>query len=149
MHFTAGLRLLLGPDNPLVSISAHTAQLQDHLPPVDTIEAIAIAKSGAIGSISLSFGTTNKGSEWTVACQNGIASVSGSKVTLGDEVTDVKDERSGVPPEIRSWGEALAAGRRNERQSPEEALADLEIVEACLRSGGQGGKRIELECQTW
>ena len=41
MHFTAGLRLLLGPDNPLVSISAHTSQMQEHLPPVDSIEATA------------------------------------------------------------------------------------------------------------
>lgn len=107
----------MGSDNPLVSISAHTSQMQEHLPPVDSIEATAkgkihmtyeqaicpdngeTAKNGAIGTISLSFGTTHSGSEWTVACHNGIASVSGSKVTLKDETTDVEDERSGVPPE--------------------------------------------------
>jgi len=149
VHFTAGLRLLLGPDNPLVSISAHTSQMQEHLPPVDSIEATAKAKNGAIGSISLSFGTTHKGSEWTIACQEGIASVSGSKVTLKGETTDVEDERSGVPPEIRYWGQALAAGKTNESQSPEEALADLEIIEACLQSGEQDGKAIKLQCQTW
>ena len=75
--------------------------------------------------------------------------MSGSKVILKGETTDVEDERSGVPPEIRYWGEALAAGKTNESQSPEEALADLEIIEACLQSGEQGGKAIKLQCQTW
>ena len=75
--------------------------------------------------------------------------MSGSKVTLKGETTDVEDERSGVPPEIRYWGEALAAGKSNESQSPEEALADLEIIEACLQSGEQDGKAIQLQCQTW
>lgn len=50
---------------------------------------------------------------------------------------------------VRLWGKALVAGRTNERQSPEEALADLEILEACLKSGDQDGKPIKLECQTW
>jgi predicted dehydrogenase len=141
--------LLLGSDNPLISISAHTSQIQEYLPPVDTIEAIAKAKNGAVGSISLSFGTTHHGSEWTIACQDGIVSVSGSKVTLKDEITDVEDERTGVPPEVKNWGQALVAGKTNERQSPEEALADLEIIEACLKSGEQDGKPIKLKYQTW
>src|ERR1700734_1271977 len=68
VHFTAGLRLLMGPENPLVSLSAYTTQLQEHLPPVDTIDVTAKAKNGATGTISISFGTTLSGSEWTVAC---------------------------------------------------------------------------------
>lgn len=149
VHFTAGLRLLLGPDNPLVSVSAQTSQLQEHLPPVDTIEATAKAKNGAVGTISISFGTAQKGNEWTVDCIDGTASVTGSKVTVKDKITKVEDERTGVPPEIRLWGQGLARGKPNARQSPEEALADLEIIEACLRSGEQDGKVIQLECQTW
>lgn len=45
-----------------------------------------------------------------------------------EEVAEIEDERTGVPPEVRKWGEALAAGKRNEKQIPVEALADLEIV---------------------
>lgn len=149
MHFTAALRLMLGPENPLVSLSANTTQLQEHLPPVDTIDATAKAKNGATGTISISFGTTFKGIEWTVACAGGVVTVAGDKVTIGDKTEEIQNERSGVPPEVRAWGEALAAGKFNERQSPEEALADLEIIEASLRSGEQGGKAIALECQTW
>ena len=59
-------------------------------------------------------------------------SISRSTVTTvidGKEVKkEVEDERSGVPPEVRKWGEALAAGSKNERQILEEALADLELV---------------------
>ena len=139
----------MGPENPLVSLSANTAQLQDHLPPVDTIDATAKAKNGATGTMSISFGTTFSGSEWAVACEDGVVSVANGTVTIGDKTEEIENERSGVPPEVRAWGEALAAGKVNERQSPEEALADLELIEASLRSGAQGGKPITLECQTW
>ena len=130
-----------------MSLSAYTTQLQKHLPPVDTIEATAKAKNGAVGSISISFGTTYKGSEWTIACEQGFVSVSRDKVTIDDKTDIVKDERTGVPPEVREWGRALAAGSSNPRQSPEEALADLELLEAMLKSGEQGGQPVTLRHQ--
>ncbi len=138
---------MLGKDNPLVSISAHSALLQEHLPPVDTVEATAKSKKGAVGTISISFGTTAKGSEWTVGCEKGFVSISRNKVTIDDKVEEIEDEKTGVPPEVRAWGEALAAGTVNEMQSPEEALADLELIEAMLRSGEQGGVPIKLQHQ--
>ena len=49
-----------------------------------------------------------------------------------EEKIDDEDERTGVPPEVRKWGEVLAAGERNEKQVPEEALADLKLVSALL-----------------
>jgi len=147
VHFTAALRLMLGKDNPLVSLSSHSALLQKHLPPVDTVEATAKSKKGAVGTISISFGTTAKGSEWTVGCEDGYVSISGNKVTVDGKTEEVTDERTGVPPEVRKWGEALAAGTVNEKQSPEEGLADLELIEAMLRSGEQGGIPIQLEHQ--
>ncbi|KIW87520.1 uncharacterized protein Z519_11843 [Cladophialophora bantiana CBS 173.52] len=147
VHFTAGLRMMMGKDNPLVTLSAHSAQLQEHLPPVDTVEATAKSKKGAVGTISISFGTTHKGSEWAVGCEKGSVSLSGNKVTYDDKTEEVKDEKTGVPGEVRAWGEALAAGKVNERQSPEEALADLELIEAMLQSGKQGGVPFKLEYQ--
>ena len=110
VHFVAGLRLMLGKD-PLVSVSANTAQLQPHLPPVDTIAATARTKSGAVGTISLSFGTTasNEGTEIMVGCEEGWVGVKKSKISSGKKdgetkEEEVQDERSGVPPEIRAWG---------------------------------------------
>jgi predicted dehydrogenase len=149
VHFTAGIRMMLGKDNPLVSLSAHSAQLQKHLPPVDTVEGTAKSKQGTVGTISISFGTTHKGSEWAIGCESGSVSISGNKVTVDGKTEEVQDERTGVPPEVRAWGEALAAGKVNERQSPEEALADLELIEAMLRSGEQDGVPIKLDHQEW
>ena len=99
---------------------------------MDTIEAILKTKSGAIGTFSLSYGTTFTGREWAIACQGGSISLSGSTITTvfdgKEEKREVADERTGVPPEVRKWGQALVAGERNEKQIPEEALADLELV---------------------
>jgi len=146
VHFTAGLRVLLGKDNPLVTLSAHSAQLQEHLPPVDTVQATAKTKQGTIGTISISFGTTAKGREWTVGSQEGYVSIS-NDVNINGKVEDVANEGSGVIPEVRAWGEALETGTVNEKQSPEEALADLELIEAMLVSGAQSGNPYKLEHQ--
>ena len=128
MHHTAGLRLLLGEDT-VSRLSAYTNQNQKHLPPVDTVDATMKTKSGATGTFSLSMGTSFTGSEWAIACEGGSVSISRSTITTvfdgKEEKVDIEDERSGVPPEVR---EALAAGERNEKQIPEEALADLELV---------------------
>lgn len=145
VHFAAAMRTLLAGE-PIVSLAAHTAQLQKHLPPVDTIEATVKTKSGALGSISISFGTTVKGSQYYVGCENGFVSVADGLVTAGDK-QEKEEEGSGVTPEVRAWGESLVAGKQNSLQNPREALADLEIIEACLRSGEAGAKPIELKYQ--
>jgi hypothetical protein len=88
-------------------------------------------------------GTTLRGNEWTVACERGVVSVNNSEIRIvvdGKEVTKVvPNERTGVPPEIRAWGEALVAGRTLKEQEPEAAIGDLELIELMLRSGEQGG----------
>ena len=132
VHFTAGLRLLLGTENHISRISAYTNQNQEYLPPVDTVDATMKTQTGATGTFSISMGTTFTGSEWSVACEHGTVSISRSTVTTvfdgKEEKVTIKDERSGVPPEVRAWGESLVAGERNAKQIPEEALADLELV---------------------
>ena len=96
------------------------------------MDAIVKTKSGATGTLSVSFGSTLTGVEWIVACEGGSVNVSGEIVTTTfdgkEEKKEIKDERTGVLPEVRMWGEALVKGTRNERQIPEEALADLELV---------------------
>ena len=142
------MRYLLGPTNTLVTLSANTTQLQKHLPPVDTTSATLKTKDGAVGTVSISLGTTFNASEFSIATEKGVITCTGrGEVTVGEKTKKVANERSGVPPEVRAWGEALAAGKSNAAQSPEEALADLEILEGCLRSGEQGGKPIELKYQ--
>lgn len=76
----------------------------------------------------------------------------GSKVTVrhGEEKEGNASEKefsaegSGVKQEVAAWAESLADGKQNPRQSPEEALADLEILEKMLRSGEDNGKTENL-----
>lgn len=51
-------------------------------------------------------------------------------VTTGDSVTrlSVADEKTGVPPTVRAWAEALHTAAPCEDLQPEQALADLELV---------------------
>ena len=153
VHFTAGIRLLLGSENAFTRLAAFSAQLQEHLSPVDTVDATLRTKNGITGTFSVSFGTTLTGSEWTVGCEGGSVSVSRSRVTTiingQEESKEIKDDRTGVPPEVRHWGEAIESGKQNERQMPEEALADLELVSlrtpigiACMLTLGTAGEHV-------
>ncbi|KAF2026872.1 NAD(P)-binding protein [Setomelanomma holmii] len=151
VHFAAGTRLLLaGAGAKITSLSAFTAQLQEHLPPVDTLNATLLLSNKASGTLSVSFGTTDTGSEYLVACEKGSVHVGRGKVTVTKdgkvvEEKEFKDEGSGVKQEVKAWAESLESGNWKEEQSPEEALRDLEVIEAALKSGEQGGEVVELK----
>lgn len=153
VHFAAGLRqLVAGGGEKMKSISAYTTQLQPHLPPTDSFNAVVQLTNGAAGTFSIMMGTTDKGSEYVVACEKGVVRVSRGKVEVtreGEDVeeTEFKDEGNGVKAEINAWAESLERGSPNESQSPEEALKDLEIIEGGLRSGGLGGAAVKLRLQ--
>jgi predicted dehydrogenase len=49
--------------------------------------------------------------------------------------------------EVAAWAESIADGTPNPAQSPEQALADLEILEKMLKSGEGAGKAQSLEYQ--
>jgi predicted dehydrogenase len=149
VHFIAATRLMLGEEARPKKISAFTAQLQEHLPPVDTLNATVQLANGSSGTIALSFGTTFSGSEYAVACEQGSVWVSKGKVVVTrdgkEEVKEFPDEGNGVKQEIKAWAESLVNGVPNPAQAPEEALKDLEFLEACLRSGESGGAPVELK----
>ncbi|OCK82602.1 oxidoreductase-like protein family [Lepidopterella palustris CBS 459.81] len=149
VHFVAGTRLLLGSENAPVRTSAYTTLLQPHLPPVDTLDATVKTKSGVNGTFAVSFGTTFSGCEYAVACEKGTLTVFRGKVVVTndgkEETKEFPEEGNGVKEEVRAWGESLVAGKVNPRQAPEEALADLEVLEAMLRSGEQNGEPVDLK----
>ncbi|RMZ71145.1 dehydrogenases and related s [Pyrenophora seminiperda CCB06] len=150
VHFVAATRLLLqGGGQKINKVSAFTAQLQEHLPPVDTLNATMQLDNGASGTMSISFGTTDTGSEYLVACEKGSVHCSRGKVVVtrkgkDAETKEFPDEGNGVDQEMKAWAKSLEQGKRNEMQSPEEALKDLEIIEICLKSGEQGGKPVDV-----
>lgn len=141
VHFVAAVRLLIGRANPIIRVSAQTTQLQPYLPPVDTLDAVLKLRSGVTGSFSVSFGTTFSESRYLIACEKGVVEVTENTVSVKQgEGKDVKETNKSfltdgmaVKEEIDAWAEGLEKGYQDPRQSPEEALKDLEIVSVYLR----------------
>lgn len=87
-----------------------------------------------------------------MACEKGTVTIVGSKVmveeTGGKPVEkEFPNEGSGVKQEVAAWADSLVAGKSDPRQSPEEAMADLEILEKMLKSGEGNGKTESLQFQ--
>ncbi|KAL9089413.1 MAG: hypothetical protein Q9165_005734 [Trypethelium subeluteriae] len=158
IHCVAGLRMLLGPENAPVRVAAFSEQLQNHLPPVDTLNATVKTKTGITGSFAVSFGTTYNEYELSVACEKGVVfrdragtsfqvGIGGAVVVKSDdkqERTEFVNEEFGVKQEVEAWAKALETGMQDPRQKPEEALRDLEMLEAMLLSGEQNGQPVDL-----
>jgi predicted dehydrogenase len=149
VHYIATLRTLLAaePGNEIARVSAYTTQLQAYLPPVDTADVILRTKSGVTGTFQISRGTSLRADEWTVACEKGWVTVRGDEVSISRggevEVKIVRNERTGVPPEIRAWGRGILERTVVREQEPEEALADLEVVSYLSPyRGGNGGRSL-------
>lgn len=155
MHFTAATRLLLGANYRPKSLSAYTALLQPHLPPVDTVNSIWQTANGISGTVQISFGTSLSGDEYTIACYNGSVVVSRDTVSVrsgeekdGNVTTRVLPASgSGVKAEVKAWAEGIESGGENGLQSPAEALADLELLEAMIKSGEGEGVKVILTRQ--
>lgn len=160
VHFIAGIRKLIGGGGEKVKrISAYTTMLRDYLPPIDTVDSTWQLSNGSTGTFSVSFGTTFSGAEWTVACEDGTVSVDRDEVTIkpkgGEAKTEkVKDEfgdvgiGSGVKSEVFAWAGSLREGKWDARQSADEGLADLELLEAMVKSGESCGQSIDMKYQT-
>jgi predicted dehydrogenase len=143
VHFIAGTRLLMGQDHAAERVSAFTAQLQEHLPPIDTVNAIWQMKGGISGSFTTSFGGgTTLGHDYTIICEKGAVSHSGFPrtvtVTIDGQVRtkEFPDEGQGVKQEVAAWAKGLQSGNTDPKQGIEEALKDLEIVSAHILAPG-------------
>ncbi|KAI9882257.1 MAG: hypothetical protein M1823_005995 [Watsoniomyces obsoletus] len=159
VHYAAALRFLLGESNRIVKVSAQTSQLQEHLPPIDTLDAVLRCESGVSGTFSVSFGTTFPGSisEYAIACEQGTVTISKSgKVVVRDaegkedesRSKDFTDQGAGVKEEVQVWAKNLAEKTlQDPRQTPEEALKDLALLEAMFVSGTKSGDVVELSNQ--
>ncbi|XXH03790.1 hypothetical protein Hte_010196 [Hypoxylon texense] len=154
VHFTAAIRKLLGAENAVDSLIAHTALVSSHLPPVDTIHAVLKTKSGVVGSFVNSVGTTLGSFEFAVACEQGVVKAESAKVTTvrgfgKDAATEEKafEPTTGVKEEVQAWAESILSGVPNPSQTPELALGDLELLEKMLTSGDQDGASQKLQYQ--
>lgn len=152
IHHIAGFRLILGNDsaNAITKVSAFTAQLQPHLPPIDTINATLRTKAGVSGTVALSFGTTLDDKSYHFGFEKGKIIVENgvTKVVYNDGSREAEESSkytgTGVKEEIKAWAHGILAGEANEKQSPQEALLDLKLLEAMIVSGEKDGAVLYL-----
>lgn len=151
VHHAAATRLFLQGESKPDIVSALTTLTQEHLPPIDTANALVKTKSGASGTFQLSSGSLMSAFEWDFGFERGALKLSGDTVTVKplDGETTTKDfpRTSGVSEEVAAWAESLVQGKPNPLQSPREALADLEFMEKIFRSGEQDGAPNQYELQ--
>lgn len=144
----AGLRLILGSMEHITTVSAQTQQLKDYLPPVDTVDAVVQTKSGATGVISLSWGSDFNDNIFEFACEKGVVTMRFDSVTVNGVEHHIEFDGKGVVPEVAEFAKSIVNGCSvAKRQSPEEALADLEVLERMLQSGEKRGDRMMLHFQ--
>ncbi|KAM0666959.1 hypothetical protein MY8738_008864 [Beauveria namnaoensis] len=168
VHFAAGARMLLllatnaglgrtdasstvRADSRPARVSARTALVRAHLPPVDSVAALVTTRGGATGTYQHSVGSTISAYEFEVAYEHGSVRVREGTVTVElsgrEPVSRTFERASGVPEEVAAWAAGLRDGRPDPAQSPEEALADLEFIEKMIQSGEQDGKWLDYEFQ--
>lgn len=134
VHFTAGLQVLLGEEDAVERVAAFSTKNQEHLPPVDTVNAILKTKKGTTGGLIISFGTTFSNFEYSVACEGGVVTLGRGGVVVkrvGEETEEKKefpDDKNGVGQEIQAFATAIIKGEPDERQAPELGYKDLELV---------------------
>ncbi|KAJ5993304.1 hypothetical protein N7451_009028 [Penicillium sp. IBT 35674x] len=148
VHMVAGLRLILGPNEKITTVSAHSQLQQDYLPPVDTVDAVLKTGSGATGVMSLSWGSAFSDNIFEFSCEKGVVKMHFDGVTVNGQDHVIEFDGKGVVPEIADFAAAVVNGRPVAKsQSPEEALADLEVLEQMLRSGDREGEKMEVQWQ--
>ena len=154
VHFTAILRCLLAAVGQKVeAVSAFTSLVQETLRPADTLHAVLQTGAGHSGTFSMSCGTefkagieveivTDRGSvllrprEVTVTTKNAAGELSETKETL--------DMTFGVKEEMVAFAAGVKQGKLDPRMTADEALEDLKLLEAMLKSGQAGGQVVNI-----
>lgn len=146
VHFIAGLRLLLqAAGHEVKQLACFSTLLQERLPPIDSVHSIASTRGGVNGTICLSFGTEFKSTlEIEVVTTEGSVGWDTKDVIVarrgaGDEKVESRKAfgfDSGVKLEVVSFAKSIeASGVPDPLQTPEQALKDLQILQALLESG--------------
>jgi predicted dehydrogenase len=144
VHHVAVLRQIVGE---VVSVSAEVRQMRSDLPPADTLSAVMQFGNGVIGSYTVSYAAgapfptylTISGDQGALRTVRGVVELyHGSEVT-----TERFDDAQNVNEEFAAFADAIRLGKPH-RNLPLEALHDVAVIEAMLKSAEQG-RRVEVE----
>lgn len=149
IHLVACLRMLLtAAGEDVKHLSAFPTQLQEILPPVDTVQSVMITTGGGTGTFHVSFGAEfSQGFDMEAVTTNGAMTFNPVKMKVvrksangenSEEEFDVVMD-SGVPAEIEAFGKGISRGALDDRQTTKEAFTDVLLMQKMLESGKAGG----------
>ncbi|BBN07596.1 hypothetical protein MPTK1_4g04870 [Marchantia polymorpha subsp. ruderalis] len=162
VHFVAGLRLICGAE--VTSTSAIAQHLEPNLPPPDNVSALFQMDNGCTGTLVMSFSAVTKKINWRVLCSKGTVDVErsvqdgkhGYLVQYFPQEGKAKKffaAFSGVQDEIKAFALDVSkvvsgvktASEADPRSSVSEAVFDVAVVEAFLRSSDAKGSLVSVE----
>lgn len=142
VHHAAMIRYVSGQE--VVETHGFARQVAAHLPPLDTVNAGILLSGGGTGTISMSFASTARATEFTIVGTKGSFFLTDGpdgfvlKLSLLSGTTREETIRSkGVELEINAFLEAVRTGKAQSRSGPEEALNDVAIIESLCSGGGK------------
>ncbi|KAE8131583.1 hypothetical protein BDV38DRAFT_275805 [Aspergillus pseudotamarii] len=117
VHVVAALRLVLGQSDGLAMVAAHSSLRQEHLAPVDTVDALVKTRSGATGVLSVSYGSEINDSVFEFTCADGVVTLDFDRLTLSEALAP---DCTGRPTSARNFEIEFDPSRQLERQRPYE-----------------------------
>jgi predicted dehydrogenase len=138
VHHIAGLRLILGE---IAEVSAVVKQIRPDLPPADTLSAALVFDSGVTGVYGVTYAHESPwppmlhivGDAGTLRVQPGEIEITTASSVCRTERSD----RTGVEHELAAFAAAIREGTPH-RNSPEQGIQDVAVIEAILRSSETG-----------
>ncbi|PWW79626.1 hypothetical protein C7212DRAFT_362059 [Tuber magnatum] len=148
VHHAAGIRILLSNEK-IVNATPFTASNFEHLPLVGTVSTAVKTDKGIVGGFEMSLGTTFEGWEFAVACEDGsevaVPRREAGGVLEDEVVKKVPNDKNRIGQGVAVFVKAILAGVPDDKQTPELAVEDLEIIRKMLRSGGNDGTVMVID----
>jgi len=142
VHHIAGIRYISGQE--IVETRGYAVQLAAHMPPLDTVNAGILLSGGGTGTLTMSFSSPTKATEYVVIGTKGSLTITespeGSVLKLESVSGSGKEsvvKNTGVDREIKAFLTAAEIGKNEYRAGPEEALNDLAVIESLCEAGGR------------
>jgi predicted dehydrogenase len=141
VHRSAVLRLVLGE---IADVTAATAQIRPDLPPADTLCSTLRFDNGVVGTYSMTVAVRPTwspslyivGEQGTVEAHRRGFAVTNDGRTRTKTIPDYSDTHA-IRAELESFAAAILQDRPH-CNTPEQALQDVAVVEALLRSAETG-----------
>jgi predicted dehydrogenase len=144
VHFVAFIRHVASDE--IVETAAFAKQTLEYLPPLDTVQAALKFKSGATGTLSISFASAKGEYSYIFIGSEGSLTATGegggTKLIVQDAKGKVVSDEILKSTEtykelFLAFFDATETGKGDVRGSPKQALADIAVVESICSGGGK------------